>query len=114
MRRETVTLPGSFAVEDPGPADILVTLDRPDLLRQSATAQLGVRLRNVSNRNVPFTRARVLLPAPTIVVNLGPASASRNNWLRIMKGWNYAVRFYRPQQAILDRTWTFPTPEAVT
>ena len=53
-------------------------------------------------------------PDGSIVVNLGPASASRNNWLRIMKGWNYAVRFYRPQQAILDRTWTFPTPEAVT
>lgn len=30
------------------------------------------------------------------------------NYLRIMPGWNYTVRLYRPQAEILDRKWTFP------
>jgi hypothetical protein len=30
------------------------------------------------------------------------------NYLRIMPGWNYIVRMYRPQQAIIDGTWRFP------
>ena len=35
------------------------------------------------------------------------------NYLRIMPGWNYLVRLYRPQQAILDGKWTFPVAEPV-
>ena len=30
------------------------------------------------------------------------------NYLPITKGWNYAVRMYKPRQEILDGTWTFP------
>jgi len=30
------------------------------------------------------------------------------NYLRIMPGWNYLVRLYRPRPEILDGTWTFP------
>jgi hypothetical protein len=30
------------------------------------------------------------------------------NFLAIQPGWNYVVRLYRPQQAILDGTWTVP------
>jgi hypothetical protein len=30
------------------------------------------------------------------------------NYLHIMEGWNYLVRFYQPHQEILDGTWTFP------
>lgn len=52
-------------------------------------------------------------PDGSIIVNLAPASGGRQNWLRIMEGWNYAIRFYRPQPAILDGTWTFPTAERV-
>jgi hypothetical protein len=31
-----------------------------------------------------------------------------SNHLRIMPGWNYLVRLYRPREKILDGTWTFP------
>ena len=30
------------------------------------------------------------------------------NCLPITPGWNYTVRLYRPQQPILDGSWTFP------
>ena len=32
------------------------------------------------------------------------------NHLRIMPGWNYIVRLYRPRPEILDGTWQFPQP----
>lgn len=31
------------------------------------------------------------------------------NYLRIMPGWTYMVRLYRPRAEILDRSWSFPT-----
>jgi hypothetical protein len=30
------------------------------------------------------------------------------NYLRIMPGWNYIVRLYRPRAELLDGTWKFP------
>ena len=30
------------------------------------------------------------------------------NYLRIMPGWNYIVRLYRPRPELLDGTWKFP------
>ena len=30
------------------------------------------------------------------------------NYLRIMPGWNYTVRLYRPRAEILDGKWMFP------
>lgn len=30
------------------------------------------------------------------------------NYLRIMPGWNYIVRLYRPRAEIINGTWTFP------
>lgn len=33
---------------------------------------------------------------------------SQSNFLYIMKGWNYIVRFYRPHKSILDGTWQCP------
>jgi hypothetical protein len=38
---------------------------------------------------------------------------SADNYLRIMPGWNYTVRLYRPSPEILDGKWTFPEPTAV-
>ena len=35
------------------------------------------------------------------------------NYLHIMDGWNYAVRFYLPREEILNGTWTFPQPKAI-
>jgi hypothetical protein len=33
-----------------------------------------------------------------------------DNYLRIMPGWNYTVRMYRPRQEVLDGAWKFPEP----
>jgi hypothetical protein len=33
---------------------------------------------------------------------------SQPNYLRIMPGWNYTVRLYRPKAQILEGKWTFP------
>jgi hypothetical protein len=35
------------------------------------------------------------------------------NYLRIMPGWTYMVRLYRPRKEILDGTWTFPKAQPV-
>jgi hypothetical protein len=42
----------------------------------------------------------------------GPDEAAPN-YLPIVPGWNYTVRMYRPRQAILDGTWTFPVARPV-
>jgi hypothetical protein len=52
-------------------------------------------------------------PDGTVIVHLGGCGDGRSNCLRIMDGWNYTVRLYRPRKEILDGTWTFPTVEAV-
>lgn len=44
----------------------------------------------------------------TITVQFGGKQGDAPNVLPIMPGWNYMVRLYRPDQAILDGTWTFP------
>jgi len=36
-----------------------------------------------------------------------------DNFLPIVKGWNYVVRQYRPRKEILDGSWTFPAPVEV-
>ena len=43
-------------------------------------------------------------------VRFGGCTASTENCLPIMEGWNYAVRMYQPSEAIIDGTWTFPSP----
>jgi hypothetical protein len=48
----------------------------------------------------------------SIVVHLG-GDPQRPNSLRLMEGWNYTVRLYRPQQAVLDGTFQFPTAEPI-
>jgi hypothetical protein len=35
------------------------------------------------------------------------------NCIPIMKGWNYAVRLYRPRPEILNGKWKFPEPQPV-
>jgi hypothetical protein len=35
------------------------------------------------------------------------------NCLPITARWNYMVRLYRPQQQILDGSWTFPQAQAL-
>jgi hypothetical protein len=47
----------------------------------------------------------------SVIVRLAASSDGLTNGLRIMDGWNYTVRLYRPRPSVLDGTWTFPTPE---
>jgi len=47
----------------------------------------------------------------SIDIQFGGCDGKIPNCLPIMNGWNYTVRLYRPQQAILDGSWTFPEPQ---
>ena len=42
-----------------------------------------------------------------VTVHFG-GDPAQPNYLRIMPGWNYTVRLYRPRAEILDGKWTFP------
>lgn len=46
-------------------------------------------------------------------VHFGGCDDGRVNCIPITDGWNYIVRLYQPQQAILDGSWTFPDPVPV-
>ena len=37
----------------------------------------------------------------------------QDNFLPIMKGWNYLVRLYQPRKEIIDGSWKFPKPMPV-
>ena len=43
-------------------------------------------------------------------LRFGGCTASTENCLPIMRGWNYAVRMYEPGKAIVDGSWKFPGP----
>lgn len=47
----------------------------------------------------------------SVVVHLGGCGDGRVNCLRLMEGWNYTVRLYRPRPAVMDGSWSFPTVE---
>lgn len=51
-------------------------------------------------------------PDGTVTVHFG-GDSSKPNYLPITPGWNYIVRMYRPKQAVIDGTWTFPRPKPV-
>jgi hypothetical protein len=53
-------------------------------------------------------------PDGSVIVHLGGSANGRPNRLRLMDGWNYTVRLYRPRPEILDGSWTFPSVEPVT
>lgn len=47
----------------------------------------------------------------SITIQFGNCTKQIPNCLPVTPGWNYMVRLYRPQQAILDGTWTFPAAQ---
>jgi len=49
----------------------------------------------------------------SVNVQFGGCDGQTPNCLPITPGWNYMVRLYRPQNAILDGTWTFPEARPV-
>jgi hypothetical protein len=46
----------------------------------------------------------------SITIHFG-GDPKADNYLSIMEGWNYIVRLYQPKKAILDGSFTFPSPE---
>lgn len=48
-----------------------------------------------------------------VVVHFGGPDDGRPNRLRIMDGWNFIVRLYRPHAEVLDGRWTFPSLETL-
>lgn len=62
---------------------------------------------NASLNNVTSTAAE----DGSFTINFG-GDPEAENYLRIMEGWNYIVRLYRPRQEVLDGSWAFPQPVA--
>ena len=50
----------------------------------------------------------------SITIHFGGCDDGRVNCLPIMDGWNYGVRLYEPEQAILDGSYVFPSVEKVS
>ncbi|MBD9529575.1 DUF1254 domain-containing protein [Paracoccus sp. PAR01] len=49
----------------------------------------------------------------SVTVQFGGCDGEIPNCLPVPENWNWMVRLYRPQAAILDGSWTFPELEAV-
>ena len=46
----------------------------------------------------------------SVTVHFGGCGEGRINCIPVSPGWSYTVRLYEPGAAILDGSWTFPTP----
>ena len=44
-------------------------------------------------------------------IHFGGCEVGRVNCIPITKGWNYAIRMYKPRKEILDGSWIFPAIE---
>lgn len=49
----------------------------------------------------------------SVVIQFGGCDGKVQNCIPIVPGWNYTVRMYRPRQAILEGSWSFPEAEPV-
>ena len=49
----------------------------------------------------------------SITIHFGGCDDGRVNCLPIMEGWNYGIRMYEPEKAILDGDYVFPTVQPV-
>jgi hypothetical protein len=52
-------------------------------------------------------------PDGSVTINLAPERNGLDNHIYVMDGWNYALRLYKPQPEIIDKTWTPPTPQSL-
>lgn len=52
-------------------------------------------------------------PDGSTAIQFGGCDGNVPNCLPITPGWNYTVRLYRPQQQILDGSWTFPGAQPI-
>ena len=77
----------------------------------------------ILNLNRPYN-AKGFYESPEATISVNSVTAKSNadgsytilfggdpkapNYLRIMPGWNYIVRMYRPRAEIVSGAWTFP------
>ncbi len=47
----------------------------------------------------------------TVRIQFGGCDGKIPNCLPIVEGWNYTARLYRPEEAVIGGTWTFPEAE---
>ncbi len=52
-------------------------------------------------------------PDGSVTIDLAPTDDGYRNFLYVMDGWNYAIRFYRSRPAILDGSWEPPAPTSI-
>ena len=86
--------------------DYLATLPTTDVLCMvltSTTAGQPVICLTAKQVNYDWTRNA----DGSMTIHFGGDPKS-NNYLRIMPGWNYIVRLYRPRSEIVDGRWNFP------
>lgn len=50
-------------------------------------------------------------PDGKVTIQFGGCEAATPNCLPVTDGWNYMVRLYRPEAALLDGSWSFPVAE---
>lgn len=48
----------------------------------------------------------------SVTIHFGGDSKA-DNYLPVMKGWNYTVRLYQPRKELINGTWSFPVSVAV-
>jgi hypothetical protein len=49
----------------------------------------------------------------SVAIQFGGCDGKIPNYLRIVAGWNYMVRLYRPHPEILNGIWKFPTAQSI-
>jgi len=49
----------------------------------------------------------------SFTVQFGGCDSKATNCIPIVKGWNYAIRLYRPRKEILDGSWKFPIAQPI-
>jgi hypothetical protein len=65
---------------------------------------------NAYNLNAVTSRADA---DGTVVLKLAPDRDDLGDYLYVMDEWNYALRLYKLQQSVLDKTWTPPRPHPI-
>lgn len=51
--------------------------------------------------------------ADFVTIQFGGCTKGTTNCLPIMKGWNYTVRLYQPEQSVIKGDWKLPEPQIV-
>jgi hypothetical protein len=108
LNRDTLYTSGVFDL-DAGP----VTITLPDagerFMSLQSISQDHYATTAYSLNNITAEKAA----DGSVAVQFGGCDGKTANCLPTMPGWNYMVRLYRPQAAVLNGSWTFPEARPV-